>query len=143
MVVPRGLPGASDGSGGGGVPESSASHTSIVSSGSATLPSTRWSKARLNCSARATPAKRNRTGASPIRIERPTRPPVCAALSKLLVSSSIDLSSAPSAVSGAGRGMRPSLRVDLVNRVEQDDVLHVGERRESRRHKGGALSSSP
>ena len=36
MVVPRGLPGASKGSGGGAVPESSESHTSIVSAGSST-----------------------------------------------------------------------------------------------------------
>ena len=35
--------------------------------------------------------------------------------------------------------MRPPLRVDLVNRVEQDDVLHVGERREARRHERDAV----
>src|SRR5581483_11249530 len=36
--------------------------------------------------------------------------------------------------------MRPSPRVDLVNRVEQDDVLHVGERGEAGRHEGDALA---
>src|SRR5436305_13634734 len=75
-----------------------------------------------------------------MRIEPSTRPAARAAPSKLFSSSLIDLSSVLSAVSGAGRGMRPSLGVDLVNRVEQDDVLHVGEHREARGYERAALA---
>src|SRR5438874_12767981 len=75
-----------------------------------------------------------------MRIGRSTSPIARTAPSKLFSSSLIDLSSVLSAVSGAGRGMRPSSRVDLVNRVEQDDVLHVGERREVRGNERDALA---
>src|SRR3954447_10736645 len=75
-----------------------------------------------------------------MQIERSTSSAAWAAPSKLFSSSPIDLSSVPSAVSGAGRGMRPSLGVDLMNRVEQDDVLHVGERREARGYERDALA---
>src|ERR1051326_3015577 len=141
MTAPRGKPGATGGRGGGSTPVVAESHRHTVSSGGAPDTSVRWENALPSWVSIASPAETSRSAPSAMR-KVPVDFPACdSAFAKDPSIASIQPDKARSSDSGCAMtalwsgpaelgarcSMRPTAGVDLVHRIQQDDVLHIRE----------------